>query len=212
MMPPGSSSKDQELDRKPVHTQEPKRKTDADRQRGGLQMQTQAAGWLTAPRRGLNWVEIGSSKPESGAEIKNSALAEALQHKREFRKAELDKFMVSDLHVDSYVLVQVDGKMTYFRPDGGKRGAVCGIMKAQGDEAPGAYKVVKGVSFNIDDMDQPVPSGPPHHHRASDANDAKPSLPPHRSPSTQDTEHASRHRNSKHSHHKKENLSLFEMR
>ena len=209
MMPPGSSSKDQELDRKPVHTQEPKRKTDADRQRGGLQMQTQAAGWLTAPRRGLNWVEIGSSKPESGAEIKNSALAEALQHKREFRKAELDKFMVSDLHVDSYVVVQIDGRMTYFRPDGALRGAVGGIMKAEGDDSPSAYKVVKGVSFNIDDMDQPVPSGPPHHHLSSDA---KPSFPPHRSPSTQDTEHASRHRNSKRSHNKKENLSLFETR
>jgi hypothetical protein len=209
MMPPGSSSKDQKLDRKPVHTQEPKRKSDADRQRGGLQMQTQAAGSLTAPWRGLNWVEIGSSKPESGAEIKNSELAEALQHKRELRKAELDKFMVSDLHVDSYVLVQIDRKMTHFKPDGAMRGAVGGIMKAEGDDAPGAYKVVKGVNFNIDDIDQPVPSGPQHHHRASDA---KPSLPPHRSPSTQDTEHASRHRNSKQCHNKKENLSLFETR
>ncbi len=66
----------------------------------------------TAPN-GLQWVEIGSVKPEVGTEIVNEPLALALQYKTQFTRAEFDKFGVSQLNQDSYI----QGKAgDYFRP------------------------------------------------------------------------------------------------
>ena len=70
---------------------------------------------------GAQWAEVGSEKPQTGAEISNEALASALREKREFGKEEWDKFNVSHVTCDSYIKV---GDM-YFQP------AVPGLIKFQ---------------------------------------------------------------------------------
>jgi hypothetical protein len=52
---------------------------------------------------GLKWKEVGSEKPSVGTEIKNDALAAALETQVEFTKDEWDKFQVADLSSDSYI-------------------------------------------------------------------------------------------------------------
>ena len=61
---------------------------------------------------GLNWTEVGSEKPMVGNEIKNHALAAALQQKAEFSTQDLNKFKVGELSHDNYI--KVEGK--YYRP------------------------------------------------------------------------------------------------
>jgi len=65
---------------------------------------------------GLKWKKAGSEKPLTGTEIKNLALATALQGKDEFTRAEWDTFNLpsSDLSYNSYV--KVDD--SYFKPSG----------------------------------------------------------------------------------------------
>ena len=59
---------------------------------------------------GLHWKEI--TKPQTGTEIKNAALARALQRKVQFSQQDLDKFNVGELSYDSYI--KVEDK--YFEP------------------------------------------------------------------------------------------------
>ena len=61
---------------------------------------------------GLIWVEAGFSRPKTGTEIKNVALAMALRHKSDFSQSEFERFHVEGLSKDSFVAVE--GK--YFRP------------------------------------------------------------------------------------------------
>jgi len=68
----------------------------------------------TAPD-GLQWVDIGSVRPEVGTEIVNEALASALPHKSQFTRAEYDEFGVSQLFPNSYVQSK-PGHGRYFRP------------------------------------------------------------------------------------------------
>ena len=65
---------------------------------------------------GLKWKKAGSEKPLTSTEIKNLALATALQGKDEFTDAEWDTFNLpaSDLSYNSYV--KVDD--SYFKPSG----------------------------------------------------------------------------------------------
>ena len=55
---------------------------------------------------GLTWMHVGSEKPRLGKEIKNPALATALQQKVEFTEQELDEFKVGKLSYGSYIKVQ----------------------------------------------------------------------------------------------------------
>ena len=201
-----SSNGQQKLERKHARTEQ---SDGTNGQRFGIKVYSQAAGSQTAGAQGLlKWVEIGSSRPHHGTEIKNRALAEALQTRREFHQAEFDKMMLCDLNVDSYILVRMDGKSTYFRPDGATHGASVGIMKTEGDNAGGANKVVKEVTFNMGKVEGHVPPGLSLHHRAPHA---QPS-PLSRSTLAEAAGHATRRRNAKQSHDKKDRLSLFEMR
>jgi HrpA-like RNA helicase len=59
---------------------------------------------------GLKWME--TSRPTTGTEIKNVALAAALQKKFSFTNEELEKFQVSSLSFNSYIRVNE----TYFKP------------------------------------------------------------------------------------------------
>jgi len=64
----------------------------------------------TAP--GLKWEDVGSDKPISGIEIVNAALTAALQQTIQFTKEELDRFNVSGLSYDSYIMLGNN----YFKP------------------------------------------------------------------------------------------------
>lgn len=73
-------------------------------------------------RWGLKWTEVGSKKPQTGAEINNGALASALREKRKFSTEEWDKFDVSHVSCDSYI--KVGDK--YFQP-----AVLCGLIRLQ---------------------------------------------------------------------------------
>jgi len=61
---------------------------------------------------GLQWEEISSSMPATGARITSAKLAAALQTKFAFAKAEYDTFSISKLYVEAGA--------SYFKPvDGG---------------------------------------------------------------------------------------------
>jgi len=53
---------------------------------------------------GFKWKEVGTERPQSGTEIRNSALAEALRHKTEFSHAEWEHWGRT-LTYDSYIKV-----------------------------------------------------------------------------------------------------------
>lgn len=80
------------------------------------------AGWQVYDKKAascLRWIELGSAKPERGAEIANAGLASALQKKQlEFTQAEYNEFGVTKemLRSDSFVAVTRAGKARYFRP------------------------------------------------------------------------------------------------
>jgi len=61
---------------------------------------------------GLQWEQVGSAELHSCAEIKNAALAGALQETVHFSKQDLDKFNARGLSDDSCIKVQD----TYFKP------------------------------------------------------------------------------------------------
>ena len=65
---------------------------------------------------GLKWVKLGASRPNTGSEIKNDALAHALVHSNEFTLAELESFGVADLSHESFVKVDVCGVTIFFKP------------------------------------------------------------------------------------------------
>jgi hypothetical protein len=65
---------------------------------------------------GLRWIEAGPEDP-SGTEIKNIPLATALETKRQFSRAELESFQVSELSTDSYIKV----RDVYFKPAGKRK-------------------------------------------------------------------------------------------
>jgi len=66
---------------------------------------------------GLKWMAVGSERPESGAELTNAALAEALQLKQEFTQEEVDAFGVQgSLLLGSYIQVGTGENATFFRP------------------------------------------------------------------------------------------------
>jgi hypothetical protein len=52
---------------------------------------------------GLKWVKLGASRPNSGSEINNNALAQALVHR-------------NDLSHESFVKVDVCGEAIFFKP------------------------------------------------------------------------------------------------
>ena len=72
--------------------------------------------WLSKVKRcawGLQWEEVGSDEPDTGEEIQNAALAEALERKRKLRQDELEQLQVQDeLCSSSYI--RVGG--TYLKP------------------------------------------------------------------------------------------------
>ena len=45
---------------------------------------------------GLRWREMGSEKPDTGTEIRNTALGTALRDKMKFTREEFDRFHVQD--------------------------------------------------------------------------------------------------------------------
>ena len=53
---------------------------------------------------GLKWEQVGTDKPHSGTEVKNSAFATALREKLEFTKEEFKRFQVNVSHT-SYIKV-----------------------------------------------------------------------------------------------------------
>ena len=53
---------------------------------------------------GLKWEQVGTDKPHSGTEVKNSAFATALREKLEFTKEEFKRFQVNVSH-NSYIKV-----------------------------------------------------------------------------------------------------------
>jgi hypothetical protein len=55
---------------------------------------------------GLKWMDVGSEKPRLGMEIKNSALAAALQQNLNFTEQELYEFKVGKLSYGCYIKVQ----------------------------------------------------------------------------------------------------------
>lgn len=55
---------------------------------------------------GLKWMDVGSEKPQLGKEIKNPALAAALQQNLDFTQQELYEFKVGKLSYGSYIKVQ----------------------------------------------------------------------------------------------------------
>ena len=65
---------------------------------------------------GLKWVKLGASRPNSGSEINNNALAQALVHRNEFTLAELERFGIADLSHESFVKVDVCGEAIFFKP------------------------------------------------------------------------------------------------
>jgi len=66
----------------------------------------------------LKWVDVGSTRPTLGSEIKNLALAGALKETSEFTHAEFESFNAPELSHDSYIAVQEGtGKLKYFRPN-----------------------------------------------------------------------------------------------
>ena len=65
---------------------------------------------------GLKWVKLGASRPNTGSEIKNDALAQALVHRNEFTFAELESFGIADLSHESFVKVDVCGETVFFKP------------------------------------------------------------------------------------------------
>lgn len=91
---------------------------DWNRQQSGLLSESRSSivsARETKPRRNpaLKWREVGSMRPETGTEIENEQLQEALQQRKlEFTRAELERFEVSDLESDSYIKVGD----TYFKP------------------------------------------------------------------------------------------------
>ncbi len=113
---------------------------------------------------GLKWKEAGSEKPSTGTEINNERLAEALQKKVEFNKAEWDKFQVADLSSDSYIYAGD----RYFKPAVSAKGAFAvthsGLKwKEAGSEKPStgteiknerlAEALQKKVEFNKEEWD-----------------------------------------------------------
>ena len=65
---------------------------------------------------GLKWVKLGASRPNSGSEVMNDALAQALVHRNEFTLAELESFGVADLSHQSFIRVDVSGESIFFKP------------------------------------------------------------------------------------------------
>ena len=67
---------------------------------------------------GLKWVKLGASRPNSGSEMKNDALEQALVHSNEFTLAEFESFGVVDLSHQSFVQVDVSGsgEAIFFKP------------------------------------------------------------------------------------------------
>jgi CRP-like cAMP-binding protein len=51
---------------------------------------------------GLKWEDIGAEKPMTGSQVKNARLAQALQHKLEFTREELDSFNLKNLTYDAF--------------------------------------------------------------------------------------------------------------
>lgn len=69
----------------------------------------------------LKWVDVGSTRPKFGNEMRNMALAATLKDKRDFTHAEFESFNAPELSHDSYVSVQEGAgathKIKYFKPN-----------------------------------------------------------------------------------------------
>jgi len=66
---------------------------------------------------GLRWIETGPEEPSVGTEIKNIALATALETKRQFSRAELESYQVSAISTDTYIKV----RDVFFKPAGKRK-------------------------------------------------------------------------------------------
>jgi hypothetical protein len=81
-----------------------------------LRLQLQETRATRAPV-GLKWLAVGQERPETGSEITNAALAEALLQKQDFTQDEIDTFGVQvPVHLESYVQVGVGENASFFRP------------------------------------------------------------------------------------------------
>jgi hypothetical protein len=81
-----------------------------------LRLQLQETRATRAPV-GLRWLAVGQERPQTGSEITNAALAEALLQKQDFTQDEIDTFGVEvPVPLESYVQVGVGENASFFRP------------------------------------------------------------------------------------------------
>eukprot|EP00966_Prymnesium_polylepis_P259104 5984337-Prymnesium_polylepis.1 len=85
---------------------------------------------------GLEWHNVGDSRPASGSEITNTKLAQALEEQTCFTHDELTALRVGDLHLDDFI----QSGTSYFKPSESKLARAATIEVLRSRLAPGEWE------------------------------------------------------------------------
>ena len=78
----------------------------------GIEILTFAVRECCTAASGLNWSNVGTTKPANGTELTNESLATALQKKNAFLETEWAAFNITDLCYEQYI----KAGESYFQP------------------------------------------------------------------------------------------------